>query len=97
MSKTHVPALSGPNCPSTPLTGAIYSGQKTLVTGAENDTIIVWFVESTVMAGFPLARDAKQELPYILPSVGATKLITFVVVGFAGFRVKVTVGEPCPM
>src|SRR5208282_2024274 len=97
MSKTHVPALSGPNCPSTPLTGATNAGQKTLVTGAENDTVIVWFVESTVEAGFPLATDAIQSLRYILPSVGATKPMTFVVVGFAGFRAKVTVGEPCPM
>jgi hypothetical protein len=60
--KTHVPALSGPNCPSTPLTGATISGQATLVSGAENDTVIVWFVESTAMAGFPQQTDAKQEL-----------------------------------
>jgi hypothetical protein len=31
---------------------------------------------------------------YILPSVGATKLITFVVVGFAGFSAKAVGGEP---
>jgi hypothetical protein len=93
MSKTHVPAPSGPNCPSTPLTGKTIAGQSILVSGAENNTVIVWFVESTVMAEFPLSTDAKQSLMYILPSVGATKLITFVVVGFAGFSAKAGSGE----
>ena len=98
------------SCPEEPGAGKLHAGiceggagqpaslpRQTLVTGSENDTVIVWFVESTVRAGFPLAKAAKQSLRYILPSVGATKLITFVVVGFAGFRAKVTVGEPCPM
>jgi hypothetical protein len=41
MFKTHVPALSGPNCPSTPLTGATICGQVELDGGGEKDTLMV--------------------------------------------------------
>jgi hypothetical protein len=64
------------------------------VGGVENDTVIVRFVESTVIAGFPFEPHAKHSFEYILPSVGATKLITFVVVGSAGFSAKTVGGKP---
>jgi hypothetical protein len=68
-----------------------------LVRGAENDTVIVCLAESTVRAGFPQETDARQALPYILLSVGATKLVRLAVVGFAGFSAKAAGGEPLVM